>query len=205
MARKLKTYQTSLGFFDLAIAAPSMKAALEAWGADSNLFHQVRRRKAMIRTSSPRPWQSLASCSDAQSDPTDLSTSMPICPPILATANQRKPPASRKTQRRRRLALVPSTRLRSERPLLTTNGRKGVASLNERERRPPGRRSANAVSRRSTRRGLRSIGPNRSTRNGPRRSRPRSRLSRRGRRPKKPAGIKRRRDWRLRCGARGAS
>jgi hypothetical protein len=40
MARKLKTYQTSLGFFDLAIAVPSMKAALEAWGAGSNLFHQ---------------------------------------------------------------------------------------------------------------------------------------------------------------------
>lgn len=40
MARKLKTYQTSLGFFDMAIAAPSRKAALEAWGADSNLFHQ---------------------------------------------------------------------------------------------------------------------------------------------------------------------
>jgi len=40
MARKLKTYETSLGFFDLAIAAPSMKAALEAWGANSNLFHQ---------------------------------------------------------------------------------------------------------------------------------------------------------------------
>ena len=40
MARKLKTYQTSLGFFDLAVGAPSMKAALEAWGADSNLFHQ---------------------------------------------------------------------------------------------------------------------------------------------------------------------
>src|SRR3954465_10711973 len=40
IARKLKTYQTSLGFFDLAMAAPSMKAALEAWGADSNLFHQ---------------------------------------------------------------------------------------------------------------------------------------------------------------------
>jgi hypothetical protein len=40
MARKLKTYQTSLGFFHLAIAAPSMKAALDAWGADSNLFHQ---------------------------------------------------------------------------------------------------------------------------------------------------------------------
>jgi len=40
MARKLKTYQTSLGFYDLAIAAPSMKAALKAWGAGSNLFNQ---------------------------------------------------------------------------------------------------------------------------------------------------------------------
>jgi colicin import membrane protein len=40
MPRKLKTYQTSLGFYDLAIAAPSMKSALEAWGAGSNLFHQ---------------------------------------------------------------------------------------------------------------------------------------------------------------------
>jgi hypothetical protein len=40
MPRKLKTYQTSLGFFDLALAAPSMKAALEAWGSKTNLFHQ---------------------------------------------------------------------------------------------------------------------------------------------------------------------
>ena len=40
MARKLKSYWTSLGFYDLAIAAPSMKAALDAWGAGSNLFHQ---------------------------------------------------------------------------------------------------------------------------------------------------------------------
>jgi colicin import membrane protein len=40
MPRKLKTYETSVGFYDLAVAAPSMKAALEAWGAGSNLFHQ---------------------------------------------------------------------------------------------------------------------------------------------------------------------
>jgi hypothetical protein len=44
MARKLKTFQTSLGVYDLAIAAPSMKVALEDWGAKSNLFHQVPRR-----------------------------------------------------------------------------------------------------------------------------------------------------------------
>src|SRR5262245_32828332 len=40
MPRKLKTYQTSLGFYDLVVAAPSMKAALEAWGSRNNLFHQ---------------------------------------------------------------------------------------------------------------------------------------------------------------------
>lgn len=38
MARKLKTYVTNLGFFELAIAAPSMKAALEAWGMTHNAF-----------------------------------------------------------------------------------------------------------------------------------------------------------------------
>jgi hypothetical protein len=40
MARKLKTFTTSIGFFDLAIAAPSMKAALEAWGSKQNLFQR---------------------------------------------------------------------------------------------------------------------------------------------------------------------
>ena len=40
MARRLKTYQTSLGFFDLAIAAPSMKAAAEAWGSRTDDFRR---------------------------------------------------------------------------------------------------------------------------------------------------------------------
>jgi colicin import membrane protein len=38
--RALKTYVTSVGFFELAIAAPSMKAALEAWGMSHNAFQQ---------------------------------------------------------------------------------------------------------------------------------------------------------------------
>jgi hypothetical protein len=33
-----------LGFYDLAIAASSMKAALEAWGTGSNLLHQGARQ-----------------------------------------------------------------------------------------------------------------------------------------------------------------
>jgi hypothetical protein len=40
MARKLKTFVTSLGFFDLAVAAPSMKAALDTWGFRHNAFQQ---------------------------------------------------------------------------------------------------------------------------------------------------------------------
>jgi colicin import membrane protein len=46
MPRKLKTYQTSQGFFDLAIAVPSMKAALKAWGSNLNLFHKGLAREA---------------------------------------------------------------------------------------------------------------------------------------------------------------
>lgn len=40
MARKLKTFVTTIGFFEMAVAAPSMKAALDAWGVPQNLFHQ---------------------------------------------------------------------------------------------------------------------------------------------------------------------
>ncbi len=36
----LKVYCTPIGFHDALVAAPSQKAALEAWGADTNLFSQ---------------------------------------------------------------------------------------------------------------------------------------------------------------------
>lgn len=38
MARKLKVFRTAAGFHDAYVAAPSQKAALEAWGSDTNLF-----------------------------------------------------------------------------------------------------------------------------------------------------------------------
>lgn len=38
MARKLKVFRTAVGFHDAYVAAPSRKAALEAWGSDANLF-----------------------------------------------------------------------------------------------------------------------------------------------------------------------
>lgn len=38
MARALKVYRTAVGFHDAYVAAPSMKAALAAWGTDKDLF-----------------------------------------------------------------------------------------------------------------------------------------------------------------------
>jgi hypothetical protein len=40
MPRALKVFQTHIGFYDLIVAAPSMKAAAEAWGAHTRLFAQ---------------------------------------------------------------------------------------------------------------------------------------------------------------------
>jgi len=37
-ARQLKVFRTPIGFHDAYVAAPSQKAALEAWGSDHNLF-----------------------------------------------------------------------------------------------------------------------------------------------------------------------
>lgn len=39
-AQKLKVFRTPIGFHDAYVAAPSQKAALEAWGAESNIFAQ---------------------------------------------------------------------------------------------------------------------------------------------------------------------
>jgi len=39
-AKKLKVFRTPIGFHDAYVAAPSRKAALEAWGSDGDLFAQ---------------------------------------------------------------------------------------------------------------------------------------------------------------------
>jgi hypothetical protein len=40
MAKKLKTFVTNFGFYELAVATPSMAAALRAWGLTHNAFDQ---------------------------------------------------------------------------------------------------------------------------------------------------------------------
>lgn len=59
MPRKLKAFTTSAGFFDLAVAAPSRKAALAAWGAGGDLFQQGFARQTddadIVAATSARP------------------------------------------------------------------------------------------------------------------------------------------------------
>ena len=59
MARRLKAYKTSSGFFDLAVAAPSMKAAADAWGSRTNVFKQglakETRDPAIVAATMARP------------------------------------------------------------------------------------------------------------------------------------------------------
>jgi hypothetical protein len=58
MPRRLKTYQTSLGFFDLAVAAPSMKAAAEAWGSKTNDFKRGFAKETNAEEPKARPFPS---------------------------------------------------------------------------------------------------------------------------------------------------
>jgi hypothetical protein len=102
MARRLKTYQTSLGFFDLAVAAPSMKAALAAWGSTSNLFHQGFAKEATdpaiiaAATARPgvvlrRPVGSREPFSEHAGPPKHLPADR-VTPPAARERPKRKPP-----------------------------------------------------------------------------------------------------------------
>ena len=103
MARKLKTFTTSAGFFDLAVAAPSMKAALEAWGSKNNLFHhgfaKVSEDPKIVAATMARPGVVLrrpVGSSGAFSEhaklPTDLPIGKPVQAPAKRSAKKREPP-----------------------------------------------------------------------------------------------------------------
>lgn len=103
MARTLKTYQTSAGFFDLAVAAPSMKAALEAWGSRANLFHQGFAREtndaAVVAATTARPGvvlrRPVGSKGPFREDsalPKDLPVARPVARPTATKRSKAPPP-----------------------------------------------------------------------------------------------------------------
>jgi hypothetical protein len=59
MPHKLKTFITNIGFFELALAAPSIKAALEAWDSEGFLFRGCGvLRRALAGSDGGRSWKS---------------------------------------------------------------------------------------------------------------------------------------------------
>lgn len=59
VSRKLKVFRTHIGFDDLIVAAPSRKAALDAWGASAHLFSQgfaaETHEPALVKSALGRP------------------------------------------------------------------------------------------------------------------------------------------------------
>jgi len=147
MARKLKTYQTSLGFFDLAIAAPSMKAALDAWGADSNLFHQGAAKESddpdIIATTMAkpgivlrRPVGSGGSFSEHAALPTDLVGGRPTKAARPSGGRKPKKPSRPVDKAAERKAALAYERDQKRREL--QQAREEVARQKERARRQQG-------------------------------------------------------------------
>jgi colicin import membrane protein len=56
---KLKVFRTTIGFYDAVVAAPSMKAAVEAWGARPNIFRHGLAREIhdvkLVKMASEKP------------------------------------------------------------------------------------------------------------------------------------------------------
>jgi hypothetical protein len=102
MARKLKTFVTNLGFFELALAAPSMKAALEAWGMGHNAFHHGFARETddpkIIAAAMAKPGVVLrrpVGTTGAFSEHAELPRNWKIAPPKTAAVKPVSKPPSR--------------------------------------------------------------------------------------------------------------
>jgi hypothetical protein len=110
MARKLKTFITNLGFFELALAAPSMKAALEAWGMGHNAFHHGFARETddpkIVAATMAKPGVVLrrpVGTTGAFSENAELPRNWKITPPKTARAKPvaKAPPAPKPVKKAR--------------------------------------------------------------------------------------------------------
>lgn len=151
MARKLKAFTTSAGFFDLAVSAPSMKAALEAWGAGANLFHQGFAQQtddaAIVKATMARPGvvlrrpvgtdQPFREGAEASEEPFEGEVAKkPKAGKTKAAARKRGPvaetPASRKEEREAARAFERERERRERRERKEATARRTEAALRDR-------------------------------------------------------------------------
>jgi hypothetical protein len=155
MARKLKTYQTSLGFFELAIAAPSMAAALRAWGSDTNLFQQGFAKEtddpAIVAATLARPGVVLrrpVGSDGAFSERAELPKELPVDKVKERTAKPRattrEPPAQKVDDKAARAAALAFER---ERERCESQRRKEAAAREKEQKRRDSERRKEAAAR----------------------------------------------------------
>jgi hypothetical protein len=199
MARKLNSYQTSLGFFDLAIAAPSMKAALEAWGADSNLFHQGAAKESddpdVIAATMAKPARRIGRIFGEHAElPTDLGRAGKAKKATRKSSGQQaKKPSFRpvdKAAERKAALEYERERKRREREQARKEATRQKQGAHRQQAVDKAQAALDKAEREHT--------------IGPRPSKPRWRLSGRNRKPRTPSGTGRRSDCGQRCSARGA-
>ena len=149
MARKLKTFTTSAGFFDLAVAAPSMKAALEAWGSRNNLFQhgfaKVSEDPKIVAATMAHPGVVLRRPVGS----TALSANMPSFPRTFPPKRQRTTPSGRRRSVRRS-SLSRRRRQSTTRPLARPHARsrrsRSGATASAAGKRPTGDENVSAAS-----------------------------------------------------------
>ena len=199
MVRRLKTYQTSLGFFDLAIAAPSMKAAADAWGLKTNEFKRGFAKEthdpAIVAATMAKPGVVLRRPVGSNS-PFKQHAELPKDLPI-GNVNERevKPRRKAKEPKTPRVGdkAVREAALAFERE--SRSGARGRAG----RKRPHVRGSAKGANRQSQRRKERLRQPSLSTKRKPKKSKPTALHSTDGRKRRTPAGRSRRRNWKPLC------
>jgi colicin import membrane protein len=102
-ARRLKVFQAHLGFYDTIVAAPSQKAALEAWGAGRDEFVKgfahVTSDPAAVKAALAHPGQMLRRPFGSKEE--YALDAAPVPAPKLS-AGQRKSAAKAEKQKKRR-------------------------------------------------------------------------------------------------------
>lgn len=202
---KLKSYQTSLGFFDLAMAAPSMKAALEAWGADSNLFHQGAAKEShdpdIIAATMAKPGVVLRRPVGADrpfSEHAELPTDLGAGGPRKAARKSKGPKAKKSSSRpvdkaAEQKAALAYERERRRREL--ERAKEEAARQKDRERRQQAVEKAQAALDKAEREHAKQAAAIQTEIEA---------LEKRSQ-TEEAGGIRRRSDWKPRCGARGVS
>ncbi len=143
---KLKTYQTSLGFYDQAVAAPLDEGGAggrRAPASLSSIHPRAPRRRPTTPTSSRRPRQAQASCSGDRSAPTARSPRAPSCRPISWTVRPSQNPSQNPNPSPNPSRSVRSRTQQNSHARLTINTRKAAAAFEgraaARRRAPQGR------------------------------------------------------------------